>query len=125
MKRSSSPTKSEFTEYLQRFIQSELEERFVGRKVSEINDHEVVDIIQKVLENLPIDTDWRWARREGKKLGVSAAQLLTMRWSEANALAVKRGLSWAITPKQPPAKAPASGSRGASRRKPSSADRRG
>lgn len=103
MKRSSkpakSPSKKELTGYIAGFVADELEQRFSGRKLSEINDHEVVEIITNLLHNMPSNDDWRWARRQAKKLDVTAAELLTMRWSKANALAVKRGLSWAIKPK--------------------------
>ena len=123
MPRSSKPARSELIDYISRFVEDELTQRFEGRKLSDIQDHEIVDILTKLLHGMPTEDEWRWARRNGKKLGVTASELLTMRWSQANALAVKRGVSWAITPKRSPS-ARAAGSRGASRRKPASADPR-
>lgn len=116
MKRSSKPASAEeVQQYISGFVADELRERFEGRKICDINDHEIVDIITRLLSAWPRDDEWAWARKEGKKLGVTGAELLTMRWSQANALALKRGLTWAITPKQPLAPAQASGTRGASR----------
>lgn len=126
MKRNSKPSETEVQSYISLYVADELRERFEGRQISDINDHEIVDIITRLLENWPRDDDWAWARKQGKKLGVTGAELLTMRWSKANALALKQGLTWAITPKQPPAPARASGTRGASRsRKRASSDPRG
>lgn len=124
MPRSSNPTRSELIDFISRFVEDELAQRFEGRKLSDISDHEIVDILTKLLHGMPTEDEWRWARRNGKKLGVTASELLTMRWSQANALAVKRGVAWAITPKKPRAGVRASGSRGASRRKPAPADPR-
>ena len=126
MKRNSEPSEAEVQSYISLTVADELRERFQGRKISEIQDHEIVDIITGLLHNWPDAETWRWGRREGKKLGLTAAELLTMRFSQANALAVKKGLAWAIKPKRQPAGTRASGTQGASRsRKPSSAGRRG
>lgn len=126
MKRNSKPSLEEQTQYIAGFVADELNERFQGRKLQDINDHEIVDIITRLLSSMPEDSDWVWARREGKKLGVSGAELLTMRWSKANALAAKKGLDWAIKPMKQRVGSPASGTPGASRsRKPASAGRRG
>lgn len=118
------PTQKELQQFIAGYVADELQQRFEGRKLSDIQDHEIADILTKVLHAMPTEEEWRWARRNGKKLGVTAAELLTMRWSQANALAVKKGVAWAIMPKRAPRRAPASGSRGASRRKPAPADPR-
>lgn len=89
----------EAQQYISLYVADELQQRFEGRKISDINDHEIVDIITRLLSAWPREDEWAWARKEGKKLGVTGAELLAMRFSQANALALKKGLTWAITPK--------------------------
>lgn len=127
------PKKSE----LQVQTEEAVKKAFEGRTVSSIQPQEVVNVLDRVLNRMgvtlkaledklapPTAKEKAWARRVGKKLGgLTATQVLEMRWTEFVAVTASFGLTPALKPL--PGRVRASGSRGASRRKPASSGRRG